>query len=183
MGSGRRGGRPTTAGSFSFEVNHVLRGARALPGRQKPAGLITWTCAFLDRPQRLAYELERVDERHQAAHCTFAGTDYHSGEELIFRFKATLQGTPAPYGGLRWWFVCPSSRKNVGKLYMPIGGRQFASREAWRLAYPSQGETTAARISRRAIKLRRKLDPDADCALGDIFRKSRNGCGGRLIIG
>jgi hypothetical protein len=84
-----------------------------------------------------------------------------------------LRGLSLPDGGLRWWFACPRTGRNVGKLYMPIGGRQFASREAWRLAYPSQRETTAARITRRAVKLRRKLDPEADCALGDIPEKPK----------
>jgi hypothetical protein len=77
MGSGRQGGRPTTAGSFSFEVNHVLRGARELPGWQKPAGVISWTSNYFSESQRLVFELEQVDERRQVANCTFVGTDYH----------------------------------------------------------------------------------------------------------
>ena len=41
------------------------------------------------------------------------------------------------FGGLRWFFCCPSLGIRVGKLYLPPGGRIFASRKAHDLTYAS----------------------------------------------
>ena len=49
-----------------------------------------------------------------------------------------LVTTPQPFGGRRWWFVCPKTAKRVSKVYMPPGAVTFASRGAHRLAYKSQ---------------------------------------------
>jgi hypothetical protein len=53
----------------------------------------------------------------------------------------------------------------VRKLYLPLGGRRFRSRHAYRLAYASQRETVHDRALRRARKLCRRLggDPADDC--------------------
>ena len=56
-----------------------------------------------------------------------------------------LVTTPQPFGGRRWWFVCPKTAKRVSKLYLPPGAVTFASRGAHRLAYKSQRETPFAR--------------------------------------
>jgi hypothetical protein len=62
-----------------------------------------------------------------------------------------------PFGGLRWWFVCPQLNRRVRKLYLPLGGRHFWSRRAYELAYASQRETKYSRALRRARKLRLRL--------------------------
>jgi hypothetical protein len=69
-----------------------------------------------------------------------------------------------PFGGLRWWFVCPRLNRRVRKLYLPLGGRPFRSRLAYRLAYASQRETLGDRASRTTRKLCRRLggDPEDD---------------------
>lgn len=43
------------------------------------------------------------------------------------------------------WFVCPHARCRARVLYLPPGGRQFASRRAWRLTYRSRRESGAHR--------------------------------------
>src|SRR5262245_28369260 len=63
-------------------------------------------------------------------------------------------------GGLRWWFVCPQLNRRVRKLYLPLGGRHFWSRCAYELAYASQRETKFDRALRRARKLRLRLGGD-----------------------
>jgi hypothetical protein len=90
--------------------------------------------------------------------------DYLTGEEVEIDDKIFLATTRPPFGGLRWWFVCPHLNRRVRKLYLPLGGRHFWSRHAYELAYASQRETKFARALRRARKLRLRLggDPTGD---------------------
>jgi Response regulator receiver domain len=39
-----------------------------------------------------------------------------------------LATTPQPFGGRRWWFVCPRTGTRVAKLHLPPGAPTFASR-------------------------------------------------------
>jgi hypothetical protein len=60
-------------------------------------------------------------------------TDYWTGEPLAIDDKIFLATSRPPFGGLRWWFVCPRSNRRVRKLYLPLGGRHFWSRRAYAL--------------------------------------------------
>jgi hypothetical protein len=86
--------------------------------------------------------------------------DYWTGEEIEIDDKIFLETTRPPFGGLRWWFRCPHSGRRVRKLYLPLGGRHFWSRRAYRLAYASQRETVYDRAMRRARKLYLRLGGD-----------------------
>ncbi len=50
----------------------------------------------------------------------------------------TLTATRPRFGGVRWWFCCPSSGARVRALFLPPGARRWASRTAHRLHYTSQ---------------------------------------------
>jgi hypothetical protein len=54
----------------------------------------------------------------------------------------------------------PAPDRRVRKLYLPLGGRHFWSRRAYRLAYASQRETVYDRAMRRARKLCLRLGGD-----------------------
>jgi hypothetical protein len=56
---------------------------------------------------------------------------------------------------------CARAKTDVVRtLYLPLGGRRFRSRHAYRLAYLSQRETVYERAIRRARKLCRRLGGD-----------------------
>ena len=58
-----------------------------------------------------------------------------------------LTTTPLPWGGVRWWFICPlvanggACGRRVGKLYLPPGGRYFGCRDCHHLTYTSCQES------------------------------------------
>jgi len=60
-------------------------------------------------------------------------------------------------GGTRPWFLCPASgcERRVAILY---GGTVFACRHCHQLTYPSQRESKVDRATRRAEKIREKLE-------------------------
>jgi hypothetical protein len=54
--------------------------------------------------------------------------------------KIWLQRFPQPFGGYRWFFICPSSNRRCMVLYQPPGAKRFRSRWGFRcrLQYRSQ---------------------------------------------
>ena len=67
----------------------------------------------------------------------------------------TLEAKPLPYGGQRWYVICPIARKRASRLYM--AGNRFMSRTATGLAYSSQYEPSHYRALRGAQKIRERL--------------------------
>jgi hypothetical protein len=65
--------------------------------------------------------------------------------------------TTPPYGGRRWWLLCPSIGRRVMKLHLPYGARVFASRQAYRLGYAVQRQSARDQAYRRARKARARI--------------------------
>ena len=61
-------------------------------------------------------------------------------------FRVRLTTTPLPWGGVRWWFVCPltvngrSCQRRCAKLYLPPGGRYYGCRLCYALTCASVQE-------------------------------------------
>lgn len=64
---------------------------------------------------------------------------------------------PQRFGGVRWWFLCPFTGRQVHKLYLPRGAREFRSRQAYGLMYASQRESPMEKHVHKARRLRRRL--------------------------
>jgi hypothetical protein len=82
----------------------------------------------------------------------------NGGEKESLDYPVQLVATTCHYGGERYWFICPAVNcgKRVAKLY--LGDKYFACRQCYQLTYQSQRETKDDRASRRAEKIRAKLD-------------------------
>lgn len=89
---------------------------------------------------------------------------------LIYRLKETGQildyeikilRTHPPYGGVRFWFECPVTKKRVAKLYfMPHQYGIYVSRHASRIYYASQVRGKMDRAFDRKWKLMDNVDGD-----------------------
>ncbi len=75
------------------------------------------------------------------------------------RIRSTIacRRVPQPFGGSRWFFVCPKTGALVPKLYLPPDGQGFASRAAHRLAYRSERLPEFQRRLEARDRLARKL--------------------------
>jgi hypothetical protein len=80
----------------------------------------------------------------------------HGEEWESLDYPVRLLSHPCHFGGYREWFACPAQGcgRRVAKLY---GGRIFACRHCYQLAYPSQREAAFQRAERRADKIRERL--------------------------
>lgn len=81
----------------------------------------------------------------------------NGGEWESMDYPVTLEQTACNYGGGRYWFRCPAvgCGRRVALLYQ--GGKYFACRHCYQLAYPSQREAPHDRLARRAEKIRARL--------------------------
>jgi hypothetical protein len=61
------------------------------------------------------------------------------------------------FGGVRWWFLCPLSGRRVAKLYLPLGGTVFASRQAYGLKHDVTQMSPTDRRWRKMAKIARRL--------------------------
>lgn len=89
-----------------------------------------------------------LDYRHQR----------NGGKWKSQNYPVRIEWTPCNYGGARAWFICPAQGcgRRVAKLY--LGGAIFACRHCYRLAYSSQRENLDDRATRRADKIRDRLE-------------------------
>jgi hypothetical protein len=79
---------------------------------------------------------------------------YNSNGEPV-QYKAHFDWTPCNYGGHRQWFLCPNCWKRTATLYER--GKYFFCRECQGLAYESQRENEADRMTRKGQKIREQL--------------------------
>jgi hypothetical protein len=129
---------------------------------------------FYDDRLEIEFESRVGDPWDSWLRLRYSMADYWTGEELEIDDKIYLATTRPHFGGLRWWFICPRSNRRVRKLHLPLGGRHFWSRRAYRLGYGSQRESWYDRAYRRCRKLYHRLGGDpADDEYPDKPRRMR----------
>jgi hypothetical protein len=168
-GSGRSGGWLTTESGLMLNLPKLLRDGLFWPGGFR-AGSIVWTNTTTgEQAGSIGYEAHLGQEsgRVRLRYTTTRG----NGERRESDYWIQLETTPQPFGGRRWWFVCPQTGVWAAKLYLPNGAITFASRRAYRLTYACQREPAHYRALRRAFKLRGKLG--AEGGIGDYVRKPK----------
>jgi hypothetical protein len=120
------------------------------------SGSIFWTSTRTgERIGSISYEAD-LDQQSGRVRLKYTTTRY-DGEKRASDYWIQLETTPQPFGGRRWWLICPRTGKRAAKLYLPNGAFTFASRQAHGLAYACQREPAHDRALRRALKLRGKL--------------------------
>jgi hypothetical protein len=101
----------------------------------------------------------------------WTSTDRRTGEAHKRENRITLTTRPQPFGGRRWFFVCPRTGESAVKLHLPSGAYTFTCRKAYRLGYRSQRESPHDRSLSRAFALRRKIGGEG--GIGDYIEKPK----------
>lgn len=68
-----------------------------------------------------------------------------------------LEEQPLPYGGERWYALCPRTGRRCTALVLPPGQAHFASVKGWNVAYGSQRECPIHRGHRAIDKDKKRL--------------------------
>jgi hypothetical protein len=169
-GSGNHGGRPTVEHALKLDLHHLIRNGSFRPGATV-VGSLTWTDSYSgQQTASIGYEAH-MGEDSGWVRLRYTTTNHWSGETTQHDYRVELTSTLQPFGGRRWWWVCPRRGDLVSKLYKPGGSAIFASRKAHRLAYRSQRQSPHDRALGRAFKLRRRLGSTA--GIGDEIEKPK----------
>ncbi len=168
-GSGRSGGRATTDSGLTLSLPKLIRDGLFRPGCAW-GGSIVWTSTRTgERVGSIGYQAQLGEEDGRVR--LYYTTTRWGGERVASDYSVALTTTAQPFGGRRWWWICPRTGRRVLKLHLPSGALTFASRQAHRLAYKSQRETPYDRALRRAFRLRDRIG--ADGGIGDYVPKPR----------
>jgi hypothetical protein len=169
-GSGNYGGKPTVEAALKLDLHRLIRNGSLRPGA-RVTGSLTWTDTYSGKQTAsIGYEAT-MGEESGWVRLRYTTTNHWNGEKIHHDYTVQLATTLQPFGGRRWWWVCPRRGDLVSKLYKPAGGAIFASRKAHRLAYRSQRQSPHDRAISQAFKRRQRLG--ADGGIGDPIDKPK----------
>jgi len=109
-----------------------------------------------EKKASISYETNTLDKNNPYVRLYYTLTLW----DKKIDYKIPLSLTRPHYGGERFWFVCTVKGIRTSKLYLPAGGDIFASRQAYRLLYGSQSETSVDRAFRKKWKIVGKTKGD-----------------------
>ena len=144
--SGRMFGKATTSGFLRLDVRQWQREGLLTPGK---SFIAHWTCN--------GEKTASVNVQAESGRIILSYRNRNDGGEWeSLEYPVYLDLTGCHYGGGRVWFLCPAQGcgRRVAILY---GGKVFACRHCYNLAYPVQRETDCYRAVRRADKIRERL--------------------------
>jgi hypothetical protein len=149
----RDGWRPHIESALNIDAATMLAGGLLRPNHRR-SGSWKWgegasTAAFTLETQGYSGTLT----------LTYSVRERYSEERKSVTCVIRLSTTPMGYGGMRWWFHCPYTRRRARKLYKFDGIDQFCHRLAIRPepTYASQRVSGISRIQEKRWAIRRKL--------------------------
>jgi hypothetical protein len=169
-GSGRSGGRPTVESSLTLDLQRLFK-TRWLKAGARTSGLLQWTLVRTGEVTDSIGFQSDLGEQTGYVQLRRTSTNQRSGEKRQRENRITLTTSPQPFGGRRWFFICPRTGEKAQKLHLPSGADTFASRKAYRLGYRSQRESPRDRSLSRAFALREKIGGKG--AIGDPIEKPK----------
>jgi hypothetical protein len=150
------GGRPIIESGTTLDIRYLTH--TGLVPNSTRSGNLQWTWPNTgQRACHIEYQVTLNENTGILRLCSIMrfdglGRAVRVGEQTIH-----LITTAPPYGGRRWWFICPSTGRRAMKLHLPYGAGVFASRQAHCLGYAIQREGAPDRARRRARKARKRI--------------------------
>lgn len=154
--SGRYGGRPSIERTCSLKIR--AQSFRGFSWGLHGGGTVNFES---DYDGEWSVEI-KTDTRNKGFPYIELSHEPRNGEDGTETYQVRLETTRPHYGGERWWFTCPYTGQRCGVLYLPIGGRRFASRRAYGMVYECQKMTRSDRLIRRAHNLNYALGGDGN---------------------
>ena len=150
--SGRWGGRPTIEATASYVLSAAT--LKRIPTGARGTVTFRWADDF---EATAIFDTIDLDGAFLELRHAIRAKDEHN-----VSYRVYLTRSIPPYGGRRWWFVCPRYQRRAFKLYLPLGGHQFWSRQAYGLGYACQRGTALDRAHLRKGTIERALWWDGD---------------------
>ena len=149
-GSGRRSNRPTTDHCLRINLSNL-----------KQHGMLERHCMARHQQVWSQYgqtiaQLTLVTDVHclKPSPClTITGRGFGKAINCVIQLKEQ----PLPYGGERWFALCPRTGRRCTALVLPPGQTYFASVKGWNVPYGSQRECPIHRGHRAIDKAQTRL--------------------------
>lgn len=152
--SGRRNGRPLVEDCLTLDLAWLMR-LGPIRGGQTGRGEIKWSRdGHMVASAHFRLDLGETDATHLLLRFAATDTGEHSTQATQ---TLNLTTTEQPFGGRRWWMLCPITGKRARTLHLPPGETRFASREAWQLAYRVERLDRFDRPFEKLFRAQRKL--------------------------
>ena len=170
--SGRGSGRPTAEATQSY----VLHMASLTRAGISPGLLGNATLPFDEGQFPVALTVDTRGEGPGFIHIAHETRDISNPQAISYRVE--LNWSRPQYGGRRYWFCCPKTGEWATKLFLPLGGDRFLSRQGYHLGYACQREARSDRLMRKARKLHRALGGDGEGMRGEVPDNRKECTGG-----
>lgn len=158
-GSGFQGTRKTAVeDGLTLSLSTMMRKGALVPG-QLTTGTWCWSRPGQEPYARVGYIADMRSPDAATLQLRYSA----NGQPVDCVIR--LAWTSPPYGGRRWWFICPLDRNEGGggrrviKLHLPPGSRYFGSRTAYGLTYQSCRESNANAGLYRLLATQLNSDP------------------------
>ncbi|MHC4463997.1 MAG: hypothetical protein ACYS30_21575 [Planctomycetota bacterium] len=142
------------------------------------SGGIVWKNSFGEETSSISVTVSTMDGDNYVRF-QYTTTNHNTGEKTNYDYKVQLTTTPCNFGGVRYWFICPLSRKGVycgrrvAKLYKAPGANYFGCRHCYDLSYESRNESRLGRFGGLGFPL--KVECQIEKLYGQIKRWTYKG--------
>ncbi len=148
--SGRRSNRPTTDQCLGISLSHL-----------KQLGMLKRHCLsrrglFWTQHGQTVADLTFVSDTDCEPHPYLKITGFAFGRYIDC--LVWLEEYRLPYGGERWYALCPKTGNRCAALVLPPGKAYFASVKGWDVGYSSQRECPILRGHRAIAKGNHRLN-------------------------
>jgi len=117
----------------SIDISKMVRG-EWIGANRRTSGIIRW--------HRAGKEIASVGfEARVDIHPPYLRLYYSLNRTDHIDYKVYLTTSRPKYGGIRYWFLCPTCEKRFGRLYLGWVQRYFTCRICQRLTYSSCRES------------------------------------------
>ena len=158
LGSGRNSGRPIIDQGLKVDLRSLRRNGQFKCDGNHYHTQLHWTWSYTGEKVgnvRMSY---CAGGEGSWLRLEYTATPY--GEEPI-RVNETfeLERFPQPFGGHRWYVICPRTHRRCQCLYLPPGATRFRSRQGFgvRLQYLSQTYDRRTRLMETGRRIAAKV--------------------------
>ncbi len=128
--------KSTVEASCCISVQN-LKKQGLLSGRHSTT--MSWTTTHSKKTTTVGLDVEVRDDPYIRLYYTIVDRE---GNKTDYDYEVSLTTTPCYFGGVRYWFLCPSCYSRVGALYLPRGHVRFRCRHCNDLSYHSRNESS-----------------------------------------
>jgi hypothetical protein len=157
-GSGRNSGRPNIDQGLKLDLRSLRRREMFIPDGMERHTSVQWTYTYTEEHVATIGLAYCAGASGGSLRLTYTSTPYGQEPQKINETFQLIR-FPQPFGGCRWYIVCPATFRYCQCIYLPPGAPHFRSRHGFkvRLMYNSQKLDRSSRVMESARKLAAKV--------------------------